>query len=153
MPQFKKLDISNPYEVLFMFGTRNHPEIEKWMLSSKESNFKDYIEELKNTREGTTVYICSEDGKFFGYFLVSYWKRGIENAHEDSATLGFIIHSDFQNKKLGQWMVQQSLDILKDYKNGISLCVNNNNVRAIHIYEKFGFKMSIEDEKFSWYSL
>jgi putative acetyltransferase len=57
------------------------------------------------------------------------------------AELGIAVHDDYQNMGLGTAMINHLLEIArkKELKK-VYLLVNTENARAIHVYEKFGFK-------------
>lgn len=64
------------------------------------------------------------------------------------AELGLTVHDDYQNQGLGTCMIKHLLEIahLKGLKK-IYLRVDTKNVRAIHVYEKCGFKIEAKLEK------
>ena len=75
------------------------------------------------------TFFTMEDDSFIGY--ISLW-------HDlDKAQIESIIIND-KNKGYGQILFKYALDYLKNYI--ITLEVRVSNTRAIHIYEKFGFK-------------
>ena len=76
------------------------------------------------------TYFVLEDNNFIGY--ISIW-------HDlDKAQIESIIIND-KNKGYGQILFKYALDYLKNYI--ITLEVRVSNKVAIHIYEKYGFKI------------
>ena len=58
------------------------------------------------------------------------------------AELGITVHDDYQDRGLGRAMINHLLEIAR--KKGLKklyLLVNTENARAIHVYEKSGFKI------------
>ena len=95
---------------------------------SKES----FIMELNNP---ISTYRCIEiDKKCVGYMGI--WKI-VDEAHVTNLS----VHPDFQNKKLAHRLLLASIDeCYKEKIKYITLEVRVTNERAIHLYEKFGFK-------------
>ena len=69
-------------------------------------------------------------------------------ANKHKSELGITVHDDYQNLGLGTIMIGHLLDIArkKDLKK-VFLLVNTINSRAIHVYEKCGFKIEAKLEK------
>lgn len=69
-------------------------------------------------------------------------------AVKHKAELGITVHDDYQNRGLGKQMIEHLLEIahLKGLKK-IYLRVDTENIRAIHVYEKCGFKIEAKLEK------
>jgi putative acetyltransferase len=72
----------------------------------------------------------------------------LTEANRHKAELGITVHDDYQNLGLGTIMVNHLLDIAR--KKGLMkvyLLVKTTNSRAIHVYEKCGFKIEAMLEK------
>lgn len=81
-------------------------------------------------------YRCAvnEENKCIGYMGI--WKI-IEEAHITNLS----VHPDFRNKKIAHKLLLASIDeCYKEKIKYITLEVRASNERAIHLYEKFGFK-------------
>ncbi|NJO89759.1 MAG: GNAT family N-acetyltransferase [Chloroflexia bacterium] len=52
----------------------------------------------------------------------------------------FGIHPDFQGRGLSKPLMQASMDFINELGQQVKLEVHKNNVKAINLYEKFGFK-------------
>ena len=95
-------------------------------------SYESFIIEVNNQ---ISSYICAfiED-KCVGYMGI--WKI-IEEAHITNLS----VHPDYQNQKVAHKLLLSSID--ECYKNKIkyiTLEVRVSNKKAIHLYEKFGFK-------------
>ena len=76
-----------------------------------------------------------EDNKILGYISVSFDGYTLE-------ILNFCVSSNNQNKGIGKKILNYA--IIDSYKNGcknVILDVRSDNLRAIHLYESFGFKI------------
>ena len=82
-----------------------------------------------------STYNCVlNNEKCVGY--IGYWKI-MDEAHVTNIS----IHPDFQNKKLAHRLILSMIDECYEEKiKYITLEVRVSNERAIHLYEKFGFK-------------
>jgi len=70
------------------------------------------------------------------------------SAFRHKAEFGITVHDDFQNRGIGTALTRHMLDIAK--RKGlrkVSLRVIRENKRAIHMYEKCGFKIEAKLEK------
>lgn len=78
--------------------------------------------------------ILNEENKCVGYMGI--WKI-VNEAHVTNLS----VHPDYQNRKLAHRLLLSSIDECYDDKiKFITLEVRVSNVKAIHLYEKFGFK-------------
>lgn len=95
---------------------------------SKES----FLTELSNK---ISTYNCIlNNNKCIGY--IGYWKI-MDEAHVTNIS----IHPDFQNKKLAHRLILSMIDeCYREKIKYITLEVRVSNEKAIHLYEKFGFK-------------
>ena len=92
-----------------------------------------FLVELSNK---ISLYQCviNDEGKCVGYMGV--WKI-IDEAHITNIS----IHPDYQNKKLAHRLILSAIDeCYKEKIKYITLEVRVSNEKAIHLYEKFGFK-------------
>ena len=72
----------------------------------------------------------------------------LTEANRHKAELGITVHDDYQNLGLGTFLICHLLDIAR--KRGLKkvyLLVSTANSRAIHVYEKCGFKIEARLEK------
>ncbi|MEM6885902.1 MAG: N-acetyltransferase [Verrucomicrobiota bacterium] len=80
-----------------------------------------------------------------GEGLGAIWARldGYENAAGfgcDYPFLGIAVMDQHQGKGVGSYLMQHFIEALKQRVEGLRLGVNPKNTRAIHLYEKFGFR-------------
>ncbi len=92
-----------------------------------------FLTELSNK---ISLYQCviNNEGKCVGYMGI--WKI-IDEAHITNIS----IHPDYQNKKLAHRLILSAInECYKEKIKYITLEVRVSNEKAIHLYEKFGFK-------------
>lgn len=87
-----------------------------------------------------------EDGNAIAY--------GHLDIQEKNIWLGIAILPDYQGKGYGNIMMNELITFAKESKlKKIVLTVDNDNVNAIKLYEKFDFERESESEKYSKYAL
>ena len=95
-------------------------------------SYESFVSEINNN---ISSYYCAViDGKCIGYMGI--WKI-VDEAHVTNLS----VHPDFQNQKIAHRLLLNSIE--ECYKNKIkfiTLEVRASNEKAIHLYEKFGFK-------------
>ena len=125
LKKFQDLSIEEKKEVL---NWRNHPEIRKWMLNQEEISLKNHLKFINNLDENR-IYLKADD---LGVINFKVFKNYIE--------LG--IHKNPNKQKVGSKLLKTAIDYafeeLKAKK--IILYVFENNIKAINLYKKFGFK-------------
>ena len=106
--------------------------IEQLCYGNHHWSYESFLSELNNK---ISSYICAQyDNKCIGYMGI--WKI-VSEAHVTNLS----VHPDFQNKKVAHNLLLTSIDICYDEKiKFITLEVRKSNEKAIHLYEKFGFK-------------
>ena len=66
----------------------------------------------------------------------------------DEATISNIaVRKDMRNKKIGTMLLLELINKAKEKSSLITLEVNIKNTVAIHLYEKYGFKITRQEEK------
>ena len=66
----------------------------------------------------------------------------------DEATISNIaVRKDMRNKKIGTMLLLELIDKAKEKSSLITLEVNIKNTVAIYLYEKYGFKITRQEEK------
>lgn len=82
-----------------------------------------------------SAYVYEKDNKILGYISISFDGITLE-------ILNFCVDVNNQNKGIGKEILTNLFEIYKNEgcKNVI-LDVRENNLRAIHVYESFGFKL------------
>jgi len=125
LKKFQDLSLKEKKEVL---NWRNHPEIRKWMLNQEEISLKNHLKFIDNLNENR-IYLKIDD---LGIINFKIFKNYVE--------LG--IHKNPDKEKVGNKLLKTAIDYafneLKTKK--IILYVFENNIKAINLYKKFGFK-------------
>ncbi len=143
----KKVKIATGESVLLRFPRKD--DLEKLVkmyttLSEKSLRFlrpyrftKDEVKDMLDRVDFKNVFsIVAENEK--GEIVAE--ARLIRHSNS-SAEIGIIVHDDYQNKKLGQNMVREMIEIAKDSNiKKLIAFINEKNEAAIHIFKKFGFK-------------
>lgn len=95
--------------------------IERWIDYLAKSGFG-IVAEVDGRIVGHLVIVPTEDGK--------------------NVDLTIFVHQDFQNKGIGQLLMNLIIDYCKRAGfEGITLVTERTNSRAIHVYKKLGFKI------------
>ncbi len=88
--------------------------------------------ELRDNRFSLPL-VLEEEGKIIGYAII--WR-----IYEEFHIANFAIHPDYQGKGYGQIFLKNLFRLAGNCQYAI-LEVRESNRRAIHIYEKFGFRV------------
>ncbi len=125
LTKFQDLSLEEKNEVL---KWRNHPEIRKWMYDKNEislQNHLDFIDNMPTNR----IYLKVEDLGVINFKIIN-----------DTAKLG--IHKNPDKKRVGNILLKTAINYafneLKAKK--IVLYVFEDNIKAINLYKKFGFR-------------
>ena len=107
-------------------------EIEQLCYGEHHWSYESFAAELDNK---ISSYRCIlKDGKCLGYMGI--WKI-VNEAHVTNLS----VHPDYQNKKLAHRLLLSTIDECYQSKiKFLTLEVRESNEKAIHLYEKFGFK-------------
>ncbi|RLI00417.1 hypothetical protein DRO30_05815, partial [Candidatus Bathyarchaeota archaeon] len=96
-------------------------ELEKWI---------EYLAE-----EGISI-VAEYNNKIVGHLAVVPDKNG------EYVDLSIFIHQDYQNRKIGQQMIALIIEYCKQLGfKGIYAVTCKNNLKAVHVYKKLGFKI------------
>jgi RimJ/RimL family protein N-acetyltransferase len=132
-------------DVLFLYDLRRNEKITPLLIGSPPKNIEQHESWLfKNTVENKNrlVFLIKIDEKNIGYCQA----YNITNTHVE---VGFVIHPDHQGRGIGTWTVKSLVEKLKTMGEtaGKTVClyVMRNNLPAVHVYEKLGFKRVNED--------
>lgn len=125
-----------PESLGFLRGSFSRQSIERW------------TENIDYDKHLMVVAVVEEKGnrKIIASATLSFFKDAPAFSHK--AGLAIKVHDDYQNKGIGTELARHMLDIAKKKLRKISLDVRVDNARAIHLYEKFGFKVEarLKDE-------
>jgi len=140
--EVRELEEKDAQELL---GLMREIYLQSDFLSMDESDVNHTVEEqresLKNIYESAnnTLLGAFVDGKLVG-------TAGIHASHQRRifhiGEIGISIHQDYWNSGLGTLLMQDLIDWAKDSKviRRLQLTVQKRNTRAVHVYEKMGFK-------------
>lgn len=99
-------------------------------IASMDINSHQFVAVLKNE---------SADEKVIGSAGLTVF----QNRRRHSGAMGIMVHKDYQNKGIGSALMKTILDLSDNWLMlvRVELTVFEDNERAIHLYEKFGFKI------------
>ena len=107
-------------------------KIEEACYGAHHWSYDAFLSELDN--KISSYYCILKEEKPLGY--IGFWKI-IEEAHITNLS----IHPDYQNRKLAHCLLLKMIETCyKEKIKYITLEVRKSNEKAIHLYEKFGFK-------------
>ena len=135
--RFAQIDLFSIRDTLFMYETRTHPEICKYLLSNPPASYAEHMKWLKdNVPEKRRIFLLKIEGTIIGYC------HAYDFIGKDTVEIGFVVHPDHQGQGYGDRMVTELLAWLKtnmpDKK--VILYVRIGNNRASKLYCKRGFK-------------
>lgn len=92
------------------------------------------------THKNRSLYTIIKDGKLIAYAL--YIARNDREVH----LKGIAVEDNYQGKGFAKILLSDSISELGKFFDMISLNVVSNNIRAISLYESFGFAIISENE-------
>lgn len=134
--RFSQIDLFSIRDVLFLYETRTHPEICKYLLGNPPASYLAHMEWLKaNVPEKRKMFLLKVDGTIVGYC------HAYDFVGKDTVEVGFVVHPDHQGKGWGDRMVTEIVSWLKENMpdRKIILYVRLGNMRASKLYCKHGF--------------
>ncbi|MGN1051509.1 MAG: GNAT family N-acetyltransferase [Acutalibacteraceae bacterium] len=111
-------------------------------------------ENARDIENGTIdIFALFCDDKLIGELRVKYISDDVRFAEKGKRAYlyAFRIHKKFQDKSLGKYLLENVLDLLKE--NGyceFTVGVEDDNLKARHIYEKYGFTETVARIKESY---
>lgn len=98
-------------------------------------NLKEYVDKIHNKAK---IISIQQEGKLLGF--IAYYDNALDKKEAYLTMLA--VDKEFQGKGYGKWLLGSSIKFLKDqgflkYK----LQVATNEIRAIHLYTSYGFKL------------
>lgn len=97
---------------------------------------REYIESLQGSRDGV-LFVARENGRIVGDASLQRQPRRMSHR----GNLGICVLKDYWNQGVGSQLLEQIVAYAKENQYEIiDLEVRVDNVSAIHLYQKFGFK-------------
>ena len=133
------LNLQNEEMVQFLYETRRHPEVSKYLLGSPPRDIESHRAWLKkNVPLRRVMCILECDGRPAGYC------HGYDFDHNSNTIeVGFVIHPDYQGKGLSHIMIEKFIEkiseIMPDRR--VQLYVQASNEKAVCLYQRHGFEM------------
>jgi len=138
---FLRPELSTDMEMLWeMFSTLSEATLTNLVLPFSRERIERWTSNIDYDKNLPILALIKEEGKQRIIGTASLSLNSVE-AFEHKAELGVTVHDDYQNMGLGTAMVNHLLDIAR--KKGLKkvfLLVNTDNARAIHVYERCGFR-------------
>ena len=126
-------DCQDLYEMLSCPGVvRNTLQLPYVSLDKRE-------EWLSNLTPDDYMLVAEVDGKVVGNIDITRRKNRLAHV----ANLGMAVHDDYQDRGIGTALMQAILDMTDNWLNvkRVELDVYTDNLRAVHLYKKFGFEI------------
>lgn len=138
----KEEDIESTLEYLVVsageteYIVRYPEECEKYTAESEKVLF-----EKKNASPNEAMIMCIVDGKVVGNCEISFFK-GIKTRHRASVAIALI--SEFWNQGIGTRMFRELIRLAENREGVMQMELEfvEGNVRARHLYEKMGFRIT-----------
>ena len=141
-------ELSTDTEMLWeMFSTLSEESLDYLIHPFTKERIEGWTSNIDYSKNLPILALIQENGKerIIGTASLSFHSQE-SNRHK--AELGITVHDDYQNQGLGTIMINHLLEIAQKKKlKKIYLRVDTNNSRAIHVYEKRGFKIEAKLEK------
>jgi ribosomal protein S18 acetylase RimI-like enzyme len=134
--EFRLVDLDDEADVVFLYETRRHRDVCRYLFGSPPPNFNFHWHWLKeNIPAKRLIFILWADGWRVGYC------QAYDFVGKDTVEVGFVVHPDYQGRGFGKKMVELLIAQLKSKmpKKKIVLFVRRGNERAEKLYEKTGF--------------
>ncbi len=123
-------------DLIFLYNTRRDESISKMLTGSPPEDYESHIKYIDRVQEKIRwIFIAFNEKERVGYCQ-------IYDVCEKKLEVGFVVSSKFQGNGYGKKIVKETILKAKELfpERKIVLYVKKNNVKAIHIYKKQGFK-------------
>lgn len=135
-------DRTNMEQMVFLWRTRSHTEVAKMLFGDPPKALADHMQFFIANQNKTRVIFCITDrGQNIGYCHLRL-------TGDDAGELGWVVHPDHQGNGYGKQGVKLLVDECK--RRGLKvvhLYVMVSNIKAMKIYEDFGFHTTGVDDK------
>lgn len=145
---FLRPEISTDTDMLWeMFSTLSKASLDNMIPPFTRERIESWTSNIDYNRQLPILALVREGEKdrTIGSASLSFYTQEI---YRHSMGLGITVHDHYQNLGLGTAMIYHLLDIAR--RKGLKkvhIRVNTDNRRAIHVYEKCGFKIEAKLEK------
>ena len=94
---------------------------------------------LSNLTQDDYMLVAEVDGGVVGNIDITRGKDRLAHV----ASLGMAVHDDYQDRGIGTALMEAVLDMADNWLNlkRVELDVYTDNLRAVHLYKKFGFEI------------
>ena len=125
LKKFQNLSLKEKKEVL---NWRNHQEIRKWMLNKEEISLQKHLKFIDTLKENQIYIKVDELGVINFKIYQKYTELGL--------------HKNPLKQKVGNILLKTAIEYAfeKLQTQKIILYVFEDNIKALHLYKKFGFK-------------
>jgi len=150
---FLRPELSSDTEMLWeMFSTLSKESLENLVHPFTKERIESWTSNIDYNKNLPILALIQGCGKerIIGSASLSFHSQ---EAVRHKAEFGITIHDDYQNQGLGTLMIKHLLEIAQ--KKGLKkiyLRVHTENRRAIHVYEKCGFKIEAKLEKEDYFN-
>lgn len=142
-----ELDKSNSDHLSLMYTVRTHPEVDSYLRGAPPASYADHVRYLTNVGSHKRFYLIQLESLLCGYCQLT-----ISN---DQVEIGMAIHPDHCNKGIGSKSMPLLLARLQqneETKNkSLILFVKKDNLRAIALYSKYGFRTVGKENEYGEY--
>lgn len=141
-------ELSSDTEMLWeMFSTLSKESLENLIHPFTRERIEGWTNNIDYNKHLPILALIQEDGKerIIGSASLSFHSQ---ESVRHKAELGITVHDNYQNQGLGTTMIKHLLEIAQEKGlKKIYLRVDTKNNRAMHVYEKCGFKIEAKLEK------
>jgi len=145
---FLRPELSSDTEMLWeMFSTLSKRSLENLIHPFTRERIEGWTNNIDYNKHLPILALIQENGKerIIGSASLSFHSQ---ESVRHKAELGITVHDDYQNQGLGTTLIMHLLEIAQEKElKKIYLRVDTENGRAIHVYEKCGFKIEAKLEK------
>ena len=138
-----ELDQNSPDHLQTMYVIRTHPEVDHYLRGSPPANYADHVNYLRKVGPHKEFYLIRSDAELCGYCQLTH--------SEGPTEIGIALHPSYWNKKIGYWAMSLLLEKLKE--TALILFVKKDNVRALALYTKLGFKVVGSENAYGEYTM
>ena len=118
----------------------NMQDISKMSIEEFDDFWNENILENDLKQDSSYYIIAKEKDEILGF-------AGLNFVLDEATISNIAVRKDMRNKKIGTMLLLELINKAKEKSSLITLEVNIKNTVAIHLYEKYGFKITRQEEK------